>query len=100
MAEDESYLDEVVEESTVLFASSDAVLTIADPKMHPMGVSISIFLLFICLFGFLNGVDFASPDDGLVRPDEFVYQLAQTAPEASATSVSYTHLTLPTILRV
>ena len=85
MAEDESYLDEVVEESTVLFASSDAVLTIADPKMHPMGVSISIFLLFISLFGFLNGVDFASPDDGLVRPDECVYQLAQTAPEASAT---------------
>lgn len=80
-----SYLDEVVEESTVLFASSNAVLTIADPKLHPIGKSIGIFLLFICLFGFLNGLDYASPDDGLVRPDEFVYRLAQTAPEASAT---------------
>ena len=85
MAEDESYLDEVVEESTILFATSDAVLTIADPKLHPMGASIGFFLLFICLFGFLNGLDYASPDDGLVRPDEFVYRLAQTAPEASAT---------------
>ena len=85
MAEDESYLDEVVEESTILFATSDAVLTIADPKLHPMGASIGVFLLFICLFGFLNGLDYASPDDGLVRPDEFVYRLAQTAPEASAT---------------
>ena len=84
--EDEpSYLDDVIEESTVLFASSDAVLTVADPNLHPMGKSIAVFLLFVCMFGFLNGLDYASPEEGLVRPDEFVYRLAQTAPDASAT---------------
>lgn len=84
--EDEpSYLDDVIEESTVLFASSDAVLTVVDPKLHPMGKSIAVFLLFVCMFGFLNGLDYASPEEGLVRPDEFVYRLAQTAPDASAT---------------
>jgi len=87
MSEEEapSYLDDVIEESTVLFANSDAVLTVADPRLHPMGTSIAVFLLFVCMFGFLNGLDYASPDEGLVRPDEFVYRLALTAPDASAT---------------
>ena len=58
------------------FASSSTVLTMPDPIMHPMGQAIGVFLLFICLLGFLNGVDYASPDSGLVRPDEFVYRLS------------------------
>ena len=80
-----SYLDEVVDETPMLFASSEAVLTIEDPRMHPIGQATGIFLLFICLLGFLNGLDYASPNDGLVRPDEFVYRLAQTAPDGTAT---------------
>jgi hypothetical protein len=37
------------------------------------------------MLGFLNGLDYASPNDGLVRPDEFVYRLALTAPDDTAT---------------
>lgn len=82
---DLTYLDEVVEETPMLFASSDTVLTIEDPKLHPMGKATAIFLLFTCMMGFLNGLDYASPNDGLVRPDEFVYRLALTAPDDTAT---------------
>ena len=85
-AEDDStYLDEVVDETPMLFASSDAVLTVEDPNLHPMGKATAVFLLFTCLMGFLNGLDYASPNDGLVRPDEFVYRLALTAPDDTAT---------------
>ena len=84
-ADDATYLDEVVEESPVLFASSEAVLTIEDPNLHPMGKATAIFLLFTCLLGFLNGLAYASPEDGLVRPDEFVYRLPLTAPDDTAT---------------
>ena len=84
-ADDATYLDEVVEETPVLFASSEAVLTIEDPNLHPMGQATAIFLLFTCLLGFLNGLDYASPEEGLVRPDEFVYRLALTAPDDTAT---------------
>ncbi len=84
-ADDATYLDEVVEETPVLFASSEAVLTIEDPNLHPMGKATAIFLLFTCLLGFLNGLDYASPEEGLVRPDEFVYRLALTAPDDTAT---------------
>ena len=84
-ADDATYLDEVVEESPVLFASSEAVLTIEDPNLHPMGKATAIFLLFTCLLGFLNGLDYASPEEGLVRPDEFVYRVGLTAPDDTAT---------------
>ena len=80
-----AYLEEMVEETPLLFASSEAVLTIDDPRMHPVGKATAVFLLFTCLLGFLNGLDYASPNDGLVRPDEFVYRLAQTAPDDTAT---------------
>src|SRR6056300_308306 len=89
MAEDagdaSTYLDEVVDETPLLFATSEAVLTVEDPRMHPVGKATAIFLLFTCMVGFLNGLDYASPNDGLVRPDEFVYRLAQTAPDNTAT---------------
>ena len=83
--EEAPYLDEMIKETPLLFASSGAVLTIEDPNLHPMGRATAVFLLFICALGFLNGLDFASPDDGLIRPDEFVYRLAQSAPAETAT---------------
>ena len=83
--DDATYLDEVVEETPMLFASSEAVLTIEDPNLHPMGKATAVFLLFTCMLGFLNGLDYASPEEGLVRPDEFVYRLALTAPDDTAT---------------
>lgn len=83
--DDATYLDEMSDEAPVLFASSEAVLTIEDPALHPIGKATAVFLLFTCMMGFLNGLDYASPDDGLVRPDEFVYRLALTAPDDTAT---------------
>jgi len=92
-SEDPSEVTDYIDELTGLsepkgdltFASSSTVLSMPDPIMHPMGQAIGVFLLFICLLGFLNGADFASPDSGLVRPDEFVYRLSLTAPEETAT---------------
>ena len=83
--EEPTYLDDMVDENPVLFASSETVLTSEDPNLHPMGKATAIFLFFTCMLGFLNGLDYASPDDGLVRPDEFVYRLALTAPDDTAT---------------
>ena len=83
--DDATYLDEMTDETPVLFASSGAVLTIEDPNLHPIGKATAVFLLFTCMMGFLNGLDYASPNDGLVRPDEFVYRLALTAPDDTAT---------------
>ena len=72
----DDYIDELTglsePKGELTFSSSTTVLTMPDPIMHPMGQAIGVFLLFICLLGFLNGVDYASPDAGLVRPDEFV----------------------------
>jgi hypothetical protein len=83
--DDATYLDEMTNETPVLFASSGTVLTIEDPHLHPIGKATAVFLLFTCMMGFLNGLDYASPNDGLVRPDEFVYRLALTAPDDTAT---------------
>ena len=82
---DGDYLDEIADEPPMMFASSEAVLTIDDPRLHPIGKAVAIFLLFTCMLGFLNGLDYATPDEGLIRPDEFVYRLAQTAPDETAT---------------
>ena len=83
------YIDEMTGLSepsgSMMFASTGTVLTIPDPEMHPMGRAIATLILFVCLLGFLNGVDYASPDSGLVRPDEFVYRLSTTAPDETAT---------------
>ena len=71
-------------EPPTMFATSNATFTIPDTTLHPITKSIAIFVLFIAASGFLNGLDYASPDSGLVQPDEFVYQLSQTAPPNSA----------------
>jgi len=91
------YIDELTglsePKGDLTFTTSTTVLTMLDPKMHSMGQTIGVFLLFICLLGFLNGLDFASPDSGLVRPDEFVYRLSLVAPDDTATfrGVVYDH---------
>ena len=80
-------------ESSVMFASSNATFMIPDTTLHPITKSIAIFVLFVAASGFLNGLDYASPDSGLVQPDEFVYQLAQSAPINSAMldGIEYDH---------
>ena len=89
-------------EPSIMFASSDASFIIPDTTLHPITKSIAIFVLFIAASGFLNGLDYVSPDSGLVQPDEFVYQLAQTAPPDSAMfdgmvyDLSLIHISEPT----
>ncbi len=82
------YIDELTGLSepsgAMTFSSSSSILTIQDPNMHGMGKAIAISILFICMFGFLNGLDFASPESGLIRPDEFVYRMSMGAPIESA----------------
>ena len=83
------YIDELTglsePKGDLTFASSNTILTMRDPNMHSMGQAIAVFLLVICLLGFLNGLDYASPNSGLVRPDEFVHRLSLTAPDETAT---------------
>ena len=83
------YIDELTglsePKGDLTFASSNTVLTMRDPNMHSMGQAIAVFLLFICLIGFLNGLDYASPNSGLVQPAEFVHRLSLSAPDETAT---------------
>ena len=83
------YIDEMTlndsPQQKMLFASSGTVLTIDDKKMPPVGIAVGIFIIFISLLGFLNGLDYASAQSGLVRPDEFIYSMSRSAPDDSAT---------------
>ena len=70
--------------SGTTFASSGAVMLGEAQGLHPMARSIAILVVVVAMLGFANGLDFASPEQGLVRPDEFVYALTAAAPEDSA----------------
>jgi hypothetical protein len=66
------------------FASSDAVMLTEAKGLHPMAQSIAVLVIVVLLLGFANGLDFASPEEGVVRPDEFVYAMSRAAPEDTA----------------
>lgn len=82
------YIDEMTSEISsnqkIMFASSHSKLTIEQKEMPPIGTATGIFIIFISLLGFINGLDYTSAESGLVRPDEFVYSMAQNAPDESA----------------
>ena len=84
----DDYLDDLIEDKDdsggMMFQSSNALILHESGALHPRGKAIAIFVLFISTFGFLNGLDWALPDQGLIRPDEFVYKMAQSAPNDSA----------------
>ena len=90
--EDESqpidYIDKMTSELTtkqnITFASSETILMLEEKKMPPLGTTTAIFIIIIASLGFLNGLDYTSPQSGLVRPDEFVYSMALSAPENTA----------------
>ena len=95
MAQDESvedsksvqkdYLDDIIDDSSdVVFSSSTVLLRVEERKLHPRAKWIAILILFVATTGFLNGLDYASPESGLIRPDEFVFALTAGAPEDSA----------------
>lgn len=79
------YLDDIIDDSSdVVFSSSTVLLRVEERKLHPRAKWIAILILFIATTGFLNGLDYASPESGLIRPDEFVFALTAGAPEESA----------------
>ncbi|GIR00022.1 MAG: hypothetical protein CM15mP8_2190 [Methanobacteriota archaeon] len=84
----DDYIDELtglVEPSgELMFASSDSKLTIEIDELTNVGNSIAILILVTCLLGLINGIDYTQPESGLVRPDEFVFRFAQSAPDESA----------------
>ena len=83
--QEKDYLTDIIEESgNVVFASSNILLKVEKRELHARAKWISILILFVAMSGFLNGLDYASPDSGLIRPDEFVYALTAGAPENSA----------------
>ena len=88
-AQELDYIDEMTSKSNtnqnIMFASSEAKLTIEQKNMPPIGNATGIFVIIIALLGLINGLDYTSPQSGLVRPDEFVFSMAQNAPEDSAT---------------
>lgn len=88
-AQEVDYIDEMTSlnnsNQSMMFASSQAKLTIEQKNMPPIGTATGIFVVIIALLGLINGLDYTSPQSGLVRPDEFVYSMAQNAPGESAT---------------
>lgn len=79
------YLDDIIDDSSdVVFSSSTVMLRVEERKLHPRAKWIAILILFVATTGFLNGLDYASPESGLIRPDEFVFALTAGAPEDSA----------------
>ncbi|RJU83794.1 MAG: carboxypeptidase regulatory-like domain-containing protein [Candidatus Poseidoniales archaeon] len=95
--QDLDYIDEMTSQENnnhnIMFATSEAKLTIEQKNMPPIGNATGIFVIIIALLGFVNGLDYTSPQSGLVRPDEFVYSMTHNAPENSATfqGVVYDH---------
>lgn len=82
---DKDYLDDIIDDSSdVVFSSSTVMLRVEERKLHPRAKWIAILILFVATTGFLNGLDYASPESGLIRPDEFVFALTAGAPENSA----------------
>jgi len=79
------YLDDIIDDSSdVVFSSSTVLLRVEERTLHPRAKWIAILIVFIATTGFLNGLDYASPESGLIRPDEFVFALTAGAPEDSA----------------
>tara|TARA_B100001564_G_C20666771_1_gene684206 strand:- start:2755 stop:3666 length:912 start_codon:yes stop_codon:yes gene_type:complete len=70
------------EEPIFQTSSADFIVNVEDgmKAILPLGM----LILGIAALGFLNGLDYVSPQSGLVRPDEFIYAFAQSAPDGSA----------------
>jgi len=68
-----------------VFTSSSAKLLLPSEKeVDPYLRGLAILLLIGCLAGFLNGIDFLSPNSGINRPHELIYAQTIGAPKDSA----------------
>ena len=75
---------ESLPEEEPLFQSSGTVFEIKSSDGHPVLRMIGIFVFVICGLGLANGLDFISPESGLVRPHEWINGMAQGAEFDSA----------------
>ena len=71
-------------EAEPVFQSSGVVFEVKSEDGHPVLRMIGIFVFIICGLGIANGLDFISPESGLVRPHEWINGMAKGAPFDSA----------------
>jgi hypothetical protein len=71
-------------EEEYVFASSGASFVVESDDGGSALRMTGILILFIAGLGFANGLDYSTPESGLIRPDEFIYSFAQAAPDGSA----------------
>jgi hypothetical protein len=76
-------VDDLPEEVPVLFSSSGTAFEIKSEDGHPMLKAIGIFILITCALGLANGMDYVSPESGVIRPDEWIYSMGESAPRGS-----------------
>jgi hypothetical protein len=74
----------IPEEEETVFASSGRAFVVQSEDGHPILKAIGIFIIIICGFGIANGVDYISPESGIVRPHEWINSMAVNAPLKSA----------------
>ena len=75
----------IPEEEETVFASSGREFVVQSEDGHPMMKAIGIFIIVTCGFGIANGLDYISPESGIVRPHEWINSMAANAPLESAT---------------
>ena len=73
------------EEESVFASSETSLTTPADSPVSVQAKALAILILLAASMGFLNGLDYAVQDKGLVRPHEFIYRFSEQAPQGSAT---------------
>ena len=74
------------EESSLIFSSSDKQLTLpSESSVSSSARVLAIVLMIAAVSGLYNGWDYTQPDQGLVRPHEWVWQMGMSAPNGSAT---------------
>ena len=71
-------------EEKYVFASSGASFVVKSEDGGSALRLTGILILFIAGLGFANGLDYSSPESGLIRPSEFINTLAKAAPDGSA----------------
>jgi len=74
----------IPEEEETVFASSGRAFVVQSEDGHPILKAIGLFIIVTCGFGIANGVDYISPESGIVRPHEWINSMAKNAPLESA----------------
>lgn len=77
-------LTKIPEEDTVFESSQASIVLPSDTPISVQARALAILIMMAATLGFINGLDFATPESGLVRPHEFIYRFSEQAPPASA----------------